>query len=65
MDAMLVEEETINTLCDQLINTLDELDLKLSFASGNNHLLTISQIWSVCRFLTNFRKQYLFSGTAE
>lgn len=65
VDATLVEIETIEKLCDKLKNTLSELDLKLSFVSRNNHAMSINKIWALSRFLTNFRKDYLFFGDSE
>lgn len=65
VDATLVEEENIYKLCDKLKNTLDELDLKISFVSRNNHLMDINKVWALSRFLTNFRKDYLFFGESE
>lgn len=65
IDATIVEEENIYKLCDKLKNSLDELDLKLSFVSRNNHQMNINKIWALSRFLTNFRKEYLFFGESE
>lgn len=65
VDAALVEVETIEKLCDKLKNILSEVDLKLSFVSRNNHSMKINKIWALSRFLTNFRKEYLFFGESE